>query len=101
MIKPTSKAALKQQCLYLSRLDVAKAEKMYEFLVKDMVESIPDVEPSTRPFIQTFGEQANGVFDWLRKNEDMLGQGVDFIKGIIKGRKGGATATPLPPINGE
>ena len=101
MIKPTSKAALKQQCLYLSRLDVGKAEKMYEFLVKDVADSIPDVEPASRSFIQNFGEQANGVFGWLRENQDMLGQGVDFIKGIIKGRKGvPAPAEPLPPING-
>lgn len=100
MIKPTSKAALKQQCLYLSRLDVSKAEKMYDFLVKDVGDSIPDVEPASRPFIQNFGEQANGVFGWLRENQDMIGQGVDFIKGIIKGRRGSPPAEPLPPING-
>lgn len=98
MIKPTSKAALKQQCLYLSNLNVEKAEKMYDFLVKD-IESIPDVEPASRSFIQNFGEQANGVFGWLRENKDMLGEGVDFIKGIISSRKGTPPA-PLPPING-
>ena len=99
MIKPTSKAELKRECLYLSNLDVDKAEKMYDFLVKDMV--IPDVEPSSKPFIQNFGEQANGVFGWLRENQDMLGQAVDFIKGIISSRKGGVPpTTPLPPING-
>ena len=98
MIKPTSKAALKQQCLYLSNLNVEKAEKMYDFLVKD-IESIPDVEPASRSFIQNFGEQANGVFGWLRENKDMIGDGVDFIKGIISSRKG-TPPTPLPPING-
>ena len=100
MIKPTSKASLKQQCLYLCRLDVSKAEKMYEFLIKDVGDSIPDVEPTSRPFIQNFGEQANGIFKWLRENEDMLGQGVNFIKEIVKGKGGNPPATPLPPING-
>ena len=38
MIKPTSKSALKQQCLYLARMDVEKAEKMYDFLIRDMEE---------------------------------------------------------------
>jgi len=99
MIKPTSKAALKQQCLYLSRFDVAKAEKMYDFLVKDVADAIPDVEPASRTFVQNLGEQANGVFGWLRENQDMLSQGVEFIKGIVKGRKA-APAQPLPPING-
>ena len=99
MIKPTSKAELKRQCLYLSNLDVDKAEKMYNFLVKDV--DIPDIEPSSKPFIQNFGEQASGVFGWFRENQDMIGQAADFIKGIIASRKGGVPpTTPLPPING-
>lgn len=97
MIRPTSKSELKRQCLMLCNLDVAKAEKMYDFLIKDM-EGIPDVEPASKSFIQNFGEQASGVLGWLRENQDMLGQGMDFIKGIIS-RKGSAPATPLPPIN--
>ena len=100
MIKPTSKSALKRECLYLCNLNVEKAEKMYDFLVKGM-DGIPDVEPSSKPFIQNFGEQANGVFGWFRENQDMIGQAVDFIKGIVSSRKGGTPpATPLPPING-
>ena len=100
MINPTSKAALKRECLYLSNLDVDKAEKMYDFLVKDMP-NIPEVEPASKPFIQNFGEQASGVFGWLRENQDMIGQAVDFVKGIISSRKGGTPpTTPLPPING-
>ena len=99
MIKPTSKASLKAQCLYLSNLNVDKAERMYDFLVKGM-DGIPDVEPESRTFIQNFGEQVNGVIGWIRENQDMLGQGVDFIRGIISKRKGIVHAEPLPPING-
>lgn len=99
MIKPTSKSELKRTCLILSNLNVEKAEKMYDFLIKGM-SGIPDVEPASKPFLQNFGEQANNVLGWLRDNQDMIGQGVDFIKGIIAGRKGKApVATPLPPIN--
>ena len=99
MIKPTSKAALKQQCLFLSNLDVEKAEKMYDFLIKDM-EEIPAVEPASRSWMENFGDQANGVVGWLRDNKDVLGQGVDFIRGLIASRKGGAApAAPLPTIN--
>lgn len=99
MIKPTSKASLKQQCLMLSNLNVEKAERMYDFLVKDMP-GLPDVEPASRSFMQNFGEQANGVVGWLRENKDMLGEGVDFIRGLIASRKGGTPPAPLPPING-
>lgn len=101
MIRPSSKEALKRECLYLSNLNVEKAEKMYNFLVKDMSD-IPDVEPTSKPFLQNFGEQANGIFGWIRENQDVIGQAVDFIKGVISSRKGGSVppASPLPPING-
>ena len=82
----------------LCNLNVEKAEKMYDFLVKDMSD-IPDVEPAQKSFLQNFGEQANGVIGWLRENQDMIGQGVDFVRGIIASRKG-TPAPPLPPING-
>jgi hypothetical protein len=101
MMKPTSKAQLKQQCLYLSRLDVDKAERMYDFLVKDM-QGIPDIEPEQRSFMDNFGERANGIVGWLRDNQDMIGQGMDFLRSIISKRKGPAVppGNPLPPING-
>ena len=97
MIRPTSKSALKRECLYLCNLDVQKAERMYDFLVKDM-QGIPDVEPEAKTFIQNFGEQAAGVLGWLRENRDMLGDGFDFIRGLVS-RKGSTPAAPLPQIN--
>ena len=100
MIKPTSKSSLKAQCLYLCNLNVEKAEKMYDFLVKDMSE-IPDVEPASQPFIKNFGEQANGVMNWFRENKDMFADGWKFIQEVIASRKGGVIppTSPLPPIN--
>lgn len=83
----------------LCNLNVEKAEKMYDFLVKGM-EDIPNVEPASKSFIQNFGEQANGIIGWFRDNQDMLVQGFDFIRGIVT-KKGGPvpSAAPLPPIN--
>ena len=98
MIKPTSKAALKRECLYLCNLNVEKAEKMYDFLVKGMSD-IPDIEPASKSFVQNLGDQANSIFGWLRENQDMLSQGVDFIRGIVTKKSGVPTPTPLPPIN--
>ena len=101
MIKPTSKAALKQQCLYLCNLKVDEAEKMYDFLVKDMKE-LPDVEPEQKSFIQNLGDSANGILGWFRENQDMLSQAVDLVKSIVTRGKGTPpNVTPLPPINGE
>ena len=98
MIKPTSKAALKAQCLYLCNLNMEKAEKMYDFLVKGM-DDLPAVEPASKPFLQNVGEQANGILGWFRENQDVIGQGVDMIRGLVK-RKGVTPPAPLPPING-
>lgn len=101
MIKPTSKAALKSQSLFLSNLDVEKAERMYNFLVKDMTD-IPDVDPEQKTFLQNFGIQANGVVGWFRENKDVLGDGVNFVRSLLASRKGeaaAAAAEELPNIN--
>ena len=97
MIKPTSKTALKQQCLFLCNLDITKAEQMYDFLIKDM-EGIPSLDPETKTFVQNFGDSANKALAWFRENQDILSQGVDFIKGLTK--KGNVTPmNVLPQIN--
>ena len=96
-LRPTSKATLKQQCLMLCNLDVDKAERMYDFLVKDIAD-IPTVEPEQRSFIQNFGDSANSILAWLRENQDILSQGVELIRGFTN--KGGvAPVKVLPPIN--
>ena len=97
MIRPTSKSDWKRECLYLCNLDVEKAEKMYDFLVKDMSE-IPEIAPAQKTFMENMGEQANGVFSCLRDNQDMLSKGAEFIKGIIQ-KKPVAPPEPLPTIN--
>ena len=99
MIRPTSKSELKRQCLMLCNLNVEKAEKMYDFLIKG-TEGIPDVEPASKTFMQNFEEQTKGIFGWLRENKDMLEQGYGFIRGIVS-KKGvnAPAAKPLPPIN--
>lgn len=101
MIKPTSKAALKQQCLYLCNLEVEKADKMYEFLIKDIGDSIPDIEPTQKPLIQNIGDSANGILGWFKENQEVLSQAVDMIKGFIGKGKASPSNAPLPPINAE
>lgn len=97
MLKPTSKAALKQQCLMLCNLDIDRAERMYDFLIKD-IEDIPAIEPDQKSFIQNVGDSANSILEWFQKNKDILSQGVDLIRGFTN--KGGInTPKVLPQIN--
>ena len=57
-INPTSKAALKQQCLYLASLDIDKAEKMYDFLVKNM-----DPQAKHEMMRNLYGQMSGGHYD--------------------------------------
>ena len=95
MIKPTSKYELKQSCLYLCNLNIEKAEKMYDFMIKGM-EEMPDVPATQKPFLDNLKEQSSEIFGWLRENEDVLTKGAEFIKGLFSKK---APAQPLPPIN--
>lgn len=99
-INPTSKAALKQQCLYLAALDVEKAEKMYDFLIKDM-EDLPSMDAAQKTFIENFADQAKGIFAWIQENKDSIGEALSYLRRIIPARRGGAVppTTPLTPIN--
>ena len=100
MIDPSSKIALKMSCLQSANGDVAKAQELYNYLV-DGIDSMPDfpiAEPST---IQQIQQTANGVFTWLKENQ----QDILNIVGIVNQFGGGnaaqvatQTAEAIPPL---
>ena len=101
-IRPTSKAALKMQCLYSCGGDIDKAAKLYEFMIKDM-ENLPmfDVQPPTT--MQQIKDGAVQTFAWLNDNQETIMNWVGIIKQMFN-KGGGATPTPtasapIPPIN--
>lgn len=101
MIKPTSKAALKQQCLYLCNLNVDEANKMYDFLIKDIGDSIPDIDPAQKSFVQNVGDSTKSILGWFKENQDVLSQVSNMIKGLITKGSGTPEVNALPPINAE
>lgn len=100
MIEPSSKIALKMSCLQSANGDVAKAQELYNYLV-DGIDSMPDfpiAKPSTMQQIQ---QTANGVFTWLKENQ----QDILNIVGIVKQFGGGnvaqvatQAAEAIPPL---
>lgn len=99
-LRPTSKVALKQQCLLLSNGDVDKAIKLYDFMIKDM-EDLPlfDVPPPTT--LQQVKDGAMGTMAWLNENKNDILDWVGIIRGMF-GKSGGEVpqgGAPLPPIN--
>lgn len=101
-IRPTSKVALKMQCLAASKYDVDAAEKLYNFLAKD-IDDLPtfDVQPPTT--MQQFKEGAIQTFKWVNENQDVIMNWIGIAKDIFgRGGKGGAmpsASAPIPPIN--
>lgn len=99
-IQPTSKSALKTQCLLVAKGDIDKAERLYDFMAKDMDELplFDAVKPTT---MQQIKDGAVNTFTWLNENQEQVMNWVAIIKGMFN--KGGGNippaSTPLPPIN--
>lgn len=95
MIIPTSKVSLKTSCLRACANDIEKAEKLYDFFVKDLKE-IPDFDPVP----PTLFEQAKGtlgdLFGWVENNQDRL---IGAYQLIQQFRGGGAAPIPQPPVD--
>ena len=71
LIVTTSKIALKTSCMRACGNDVERAERLYEFFVKDLA-NLPDfdVVPPT-PFEQTKDFLVN-AFSWIDNNQDKI-----------------------------
>ena len=103
-IKPTSKATLKLQCLFCCKGDIDEARKLYEFFAADM-QNLPDYDPVAPTWMDNTKDMANGIFGWVKENQETLAQGYEFIRSIVQ-NKGAlpavadATGTvALEPIN--
>lgn len=96
-IMATSKMGLKLSCLHACNNNVTEAERLYEYLVKDIAD-LPDLEPVRPTTIQQIKQSADEIFGWVNNHSE------DFIKGwqLIQMMRGGVqTATPpanVPPI---
>lgn len=101
-IRPTSKAALKMQCLYSCNGDIEKADKLYSYMIKDM-EDLPTYDIVPPSSMQQLKEGAIQTFGWINQNQDTIMNWIDAIRGLFN--KGGnnmppaATANPVPSIN--
>jgi hypothetical protein len=104
-IRPTSKAALKHQCLIISRGDVKSAKELYDYYM-DGLDDLPMFDPVAPTWQESTKNTVNGLMGWLKENQDTLAQGYQFIQEVIS-RRGlppvappAEPVNPLPPING-
>ena len=98
-LQPTSKAALKQQCLMIANGDIDKASKVYDFMIKDM-EDLPMFDAVPPTALQQVKEGAMGTMAWLNENKNDIMDWVSIIRGMFsKGEAAVPPSAPLPPIN--
>jgi hypothetical protein len=90
---PTSKAALKIQCLQAAKFDVTEAERLYNFMIKDM-EELPLFEPQKPSVIMQAKDTVVDAFKWANDNQEQIFNWVGFIKSLFN--KGGG----MPPAAG-
>lgn len=98
-IHPTSKVALKQQCLLISKGDLELAAKLYDFMIKDM-DDLPtfDVQPPTT--MQQVKDTIGQSFGWFKENQNEIIQGIEWVRSMFgKGGNIPPSGTPIPPIN--
>lgn len=84
-IKPTSKASLKLQCLFICKADIEEASKLYDYFAKDMP-NLPDFDPAPPTWVDNTKSTVNGLMGWIKENQDTLAQGYEFISTIIANR---------------
>ena len=97
-IQPTSKAALKMQCLMICKSDVKQAKELYDFYAEDL-KDLPDFDVIPPTLMENMKTNAVGIFNFVKENKDDIAQGIDFIRSIISKKNVTPSATPLPPIN--
>lgn len=103
-IRPTSKATLKIQCLFACKGDIDESSKLYDYFAKDMPD-LPDYDPVQPNWVDNTKDVANGIFGWIKENQETLAQGYEFIRSVLQNRTLPPVSpevpagAPLPPIN--
>ena len=105
-IRPTSKATLKLQCLFVTKGDIDEANKLYDYFAKDMPD-LPDYDPVQPTWVDNTKETVNGLMKWAKENQGTLAQVYEFIRGVVQNRamppivaaEEAASNAPLPDIN--
>lgn len=81
-INPTSKAALKNQCLLIAQGDLQKAKELYDFYI-DGLEDLPALDPVPPTWQENTKDTVNGIMGWVQNNGGTIVQGINYIRGLM------------------
>lgn len=96
MIVTSSKMALKASCIKACDNDVDKAERLYDFFVKD-IKDIPDFDVKPPSAFEQIKTMAGDVFGWVEQNQGKLLDAYNVFQSI---RGGQPLNIPSGPIDG-
>lgn len=104
MIVPTSKMSLKTSCLRACDNDLDKADKLYDFFVKDLG-SLPDFDVPQPSAFEQAKQMIGNAFSWIDNNQDKIAGYYNLFQQM---RGGGPIPMPeaspmvdAPPIPNE
>lgn len=83
MIDVSSKATLKMSCMQASNGDIAKANELYDFFIKDL--ELPDFPIPKPTAVQKLTQQAESLFGWVDQNGEKFIKGFNMIQ-MLRGR---------------
>lgn len=96
MIVTTSKMSLKASCIRACNNDVEKAEKLYDYFIKD-IKDIPDFDVKPPSAMEQIRSITGDVFGWVEKNQGKLIDAYNLFQSI----RGGQTINiPTGPVEG-
>ena len=96
MIATSSKMALKASCIRACNNDVEKAEKLYDFFIKD-IKDIPDFDVQPPSAFEQVKTIAGDVFGWVEQNQGKLLDAYNIFQSL---RGGQPLNIPSGPVQG-
>lgn len=96
MIVTTSKMSLKASCIRACNNDVEKAERLYDYFIKD-IKDIPDFDVKPPSAMEQIRSITGDVFGWVEKNQDKLIDAYNLFQSI---RGGQPINIPTGPVEG-
>lgn len=96
MIVTTSKMSLKASCIRACNNDVEKAERLYDYFIKD-IKDIPDFDVKPPSAMEQIRSITGDVFGWVEKNQGKLIDAYNLFQSI---RGGQPINIPTGPVEG-
>lgn len=95
--RPTSKAQLRQFCMWFADGDVKKAREMYDYY-SDGIE-LPDVEPEPPTKMQRLKDNAADIMAFVRDNQGDIATAIGFVRSFFGKATPQTIIEPITKIN--